>query len=326
MKFYGWFGLLLLIVSEYGLFRKIEPFSTWFYCFAWWSYILLADNLLLKLRGHSLMTGRRREFWGMLPLSVVIWLLFEAYNFSIQNWSYNTAPPQLWLRWFSYALAFATVLPAIFITADLVEPLFGRRADKTASQCEPCASALHSNPSPIFIALGLAMSAAPLIWPRYFFPAVWLGPIFLLDPLLEKAGIRSLSMSVASGDRRRVWSLMLGGLVCGLMWEFWNFWAFSKWTYTVPFFGKWKVFEMPVLGFGGFPPFALECWILYHGIRAVPRRLGSFAARAAWWLCLGILAVLIFRGIDSHTMTRFTENVFHGAFQRSHWLCGSGQF
>ena len=54
MKIYGCFGLLLLIVSEYCLIHKIEPFFTWFYCFAWWSYILLADNLLLKLRGRSL--------------------------------------------------------------------------------------------------------------------------------------------------------------------------------------------------------------------------------------------------------------------------------
>jgi hypothetical protein len=35
MKTYGWFGLLLLIVSEYCLYRKIEPILTWFYCFAW---------------------------------------------------------------------------------------------------------------------------------------------------------------------------------------------------------------------------------------------------------------------------------------------------
>jgi hypothetical protein len=36
-----------------------------------------------------------------------------------------------------------------------------------------------------------------------------------------------------------------------------------------------KVFEMPILGFFGFPPFALECFALYHFLRAAPgiRRL-----------------------------------------------------
>jgi hypothetical protein len=220
MKAYGWCGLLLLITSEVCLLNKIEPFTTWFYCFAWWSYILLADNLLLKLRGRSLLTSRRREFWGMIPISVFVWLIFEAFNFTLRNWSYNVVPPQLWLRWLSYAVAFATVLPGIFITSDLVEPLFGRSSGTAASEREPIGPGRHPGPSVVFLALGLVLTVAPLIWPRYFFPAVWLGPIFLLDPLLEKAGIRSLSTSIFAGNRRRVWSLMLGGLLCGLMWEF----------------------------------------------------------------------------------------------------------
>ncbi len=306
MKIYGWFGLLLLIVSEFCLLHKIEPFYTWFYCFAWWSYILLADNLLLKLRGRSLLVHRRKELRSMLPLSVFIWLLFEAYNFVLHNWSYNIAPMQMWQRWLGYAVSFATVLPGIFITADIVETLWGRSNRLPASECETFASKPAAKPSFLFIAVGLALTLTPLIWPRYLFPAVWLGPIFLLDPLLEKVRIQSLSSNIFSGYRKRVWSLLLGGLLCGLMWEFWNFWAGSKWNYTVPFFNKWKVFEMPILGFLGFPPFALECWILYHLLRAVPLQLSSRAARIVWWICLGLVSILILRGIDHHTVVRFT--------------------
>jgi hypothetical protein len=310
MKSYGWFGLLLLITSAICLSQKIEPFTTWFYCFAWWSYILLADNLLLKLRGRSLLTDRRWEFWGMLPISVFIWLIFEAFNLILRNWSYNIVPAQLWLRWLSYGVAFATVLPGIFITSDLVELLFGRASGTPASEREPPGTGPRPGYLPVFLALGLALTAAPLIWPRYFFPAVWLGPIFLLDPLLEKAGIRSLSASVFAGDRRRFWSLMLGGLLCGFLWEFWNYWAGSKWAYSIPFLGQWKVFEMPILGFLGFPPFALECWILYHWIRAIPAHLNSPAARAAWWVALGLVSILILRGIDRHTAVRFADYGF----------------
>jgi hypothetical protein len=311
MKLYGWIGLLLLITSEYCLYRRIEPFTTWFYCFAWWSYILLADNLLLKLRGRSLLNNRRTEFWGMLPLSVFIWLLFEAYNFVIRNWSYNVAPPQIWQRWPGYALAFSTVLPGIFITSDLVEPLFGSRSGNPASECEILSSIPSTRPSALLVILGLLLSFAPLVWPQYFFAAVWLGPIFLLDPLLERVGIRSLSLGISSGDRRRIWSLMLGGLICGIIWEFWNFWAGSKWTYSVPFFGHIKIFEMPVLGFLGFPPFALECWIFYHLLKAIPRQMESSAARISWWISLGIVSITIIWGIDAHTVVRFAEQVFH---------------
>jgi len=308
MKLYGWFGLLLLIISEYCLFRKIEPVYSWFYCFAWWSYILIADSVLFKLRGRSLLTGRRPEFWSMLPISVFIWLLFEAYNFVINNWAYDAVPAQIWQRWPGYALSFATVLPGIFITSDLVELLFGTPSRPAASECEILSQKSSSRPSRLFIVLGLILTIAPLIWPRYLFAAIWLGPIFLLDPLLEKFGIKSLSLSIFSKDRRRVWSLMLGGLLCGLMWEFWNYWAGSKWIYTVPFFGKWKLFEMPILGFLGFVPFALECWILYQLLRAIPQYMHSSAARIAWWVGIGIVCLIIFYGIDHHTVIRFTEN------------------
>ena len=308
MKPYGWIGLLLLLVSEYCLVHKIEPFVTWFYCFAWWSYILMADNLLLKLRGRSLLVHRRSEFWPMLPLSVFIWLLFEAYNLVIQNWAYET-PASLWQRWSGYALAFATVLPGIFITSDLVELVLGRSPNPPASESEGLPAGTRSHSSLTLIALGVVLTIAPLVWPRYFFSAVWLGPIFLLDPFLEKMGIRSLSSSFFSKDRRRVWSLMLGGLLCGILWEFWNYWAGSKWLYTVPYFGRWKVFEMPVLGFLGFPPFALECWILYHLLRTMLQRMPSTAARIAWWCCLGIVCIIIFRAIDAHTVVRFAETV-----------------
>jgi len=311
MRLYGWFGLLLLLVSEYCLFRKIEPVHSWFYCFAWWSYILLADNLLLRLRGRSLLGSRGSGLWRMLPLSVLIWLLFEAYNLALRNWAYDGVPVEPWLRWPGYAVAFATVLPGIFITADLLEHfLFGNRCSAFASEAEESTAPPNTRRTLVFLMAGLCLSAAPLLWPRYFFPAVWLGPIFLLDPLLERMKLQSLAMQVAAGNRRRILSLLAAGMVCGLLWEFWNFWTPSRWVYDVPFVGKWKVFEMPVLGFLGFPPFALECWILYHILGQAYGRLGPATARAAFWCVVALLCALMFRAIDNHTVLRFVSG-FH---------------
>jgi hypothetical protein len=308
MRAYGWFGILLLVISEYCLFRKVEPFYSWFYCFAWWSYILLADNLLLRLRGRSLFVGRRNEAAGMLVLSVFLWLVFESYNLIIHNWAYDGVTPTLWLRWLGYTMAFATVLPGIFITSDLMEYwVFSRRDGPSASESEETVAGPCDATSPLFLLLGVFLSVAPLLWPRYFFATVWLGPIFLFDPLLERFRIRSLSLSISSGDRRRVWSLLLGGLACGLMWEFWNFWSASKWVYTVPFFGRWKVFEMPILGFLGFPPFALECWILYHLMCGGLRRARPPVLRAALWVIIGMFCLLIFYCIDRLTVLRFAD-------------------
>ncbi len=313
MKPYGWAGLLLLIVSEVFLYLRIEPFYSWFYCFAWWSYILLADNLLLSLTGTSLLTGRRRELAGMLPLSVFVWLLFEGYNLALKNWGYAGVPAETWLRWPGYGLAFATVLPGVFVTSDLVDRLFFGPGNGAASDAAPLAAQPRTAPRAALAWIGAFLSLAPLIWPRFFFPAVWIGPIFLLDPLLEKLGVESLSLGLASGQRRRAWSLLIGGFLCGLMWEFWNFWAASKWVYSVPFFGSWKVFEMPVLGFLGFPPFALECWILYHLLRAVMARCRTFPARVGLWGAILLFCVLMFHGIDKYTVVRFAGNPAEGS-------------
>ena len=40
-----------------------------------------------------------------------------------------------------------------------------------------------------------------------------------------------------------------------------------------PYLGDVKVFEMPVLGYLGFPPFALEYYAMYHALRGALGRL-----------------------------------------------------
>ena len=68
-------------------------------------------------------------------------------------------------------------------------------------------------------------------------------------------------------------NLVLSGFLCGMLWEFWNYWSRAKWHYTVPIMEHLKIFEMPVPGYLGFPAFALECFTMYVFLRA--GRLGS---------------------------------------------------
>ncbi len=146
----------------------------------------------------------------------------------------------------------------MFETAELFSlKLFKRRKPSGA----------NSFPKSVLIAvaiLGGILCAVPLIFPsRWWAPLVWLSFIFFLDPINALRGWPSVTNDMARGDWRRPWSLLLAGLVCGALWEFWNYWALSKWTYTVPYLGSVKIFEMPVLGYLGFPPFTVECWALY---------------------------------------------------------------
>jgi hypothetical protein len=101
---------------------------------------------------------------------------------------------------------------------------------------------------------------------RYMAAPVWLGFIFLLDPINARLGVERLT-------RERIINLAWSGLLCGVLWEFWNFWSRAKWHYTVPIMEDLKIFEMPVPGYLGFPAFAFECFTMYVFVRALAWRV-----------------------------------------------------
>jgi len=46
-------------------------------------------------------------------------------------------------------------------------------------------------------------------------------------------------------------------LFTGFWWEMWNYYSLPKWAYTIPYVDFWRIFEMPVLGYLGYPFFGL---------------------------------------------------------------------
>ena len=113
-----------------------------------------------------------------------------------------------------------------------------------------------------------------LAWPRYFFPFTWLALVFLLEPLARALRRPHLLEHWRTGDWRPAVSLALGALLCGFFWEMWNFWAHPKWVYRIPFVDFGRVFEMPILGYGGYFPFGLELYLLTYLL--VPPRWAVF--------------------------------------------------
>ena len=255
-KYHGFIGLAILVISEALMLAGVRPFTTWFYSLAWWSYIFLVDQAVYQLKGNSLWVSRRREFLLLIPTSVVTWMIFDGLNVYLQNWHYVGIVEEEWLRWPGYFIAYATVLPGLFETTELLDALGLFRRNRIRPIPRSRAWYLP------FTMIGVFSLYAPIFWPRYFFPLVWGGFIFLIEPVLHARGGRSLMREWEAGSLRTFYLLLTAGLICGGLWEFWNFWAESKWVYTVPFVDWLKVFEMPILGFGGFPPFAVECYVM----------------------------------------------------------------
>ena len=267
IPFYGWFGLLTILVSQACMLARIEPFYHWHTPIAWTGYVLLADGVVWTRRGNSWLRNNAAELFFAACVSVPLWVIFEIYNkYSIHNWYYIGLPDLLLLRYFGYVWSFATILPAIFETGDLVSSLRDRRAPP--DRLDPPAPRRLGVVAWLAVAAGAVMLGVPVfVHSAYLAAPVWLGFILMIDPLNARAGDESILGDWYEGHTGRLVNLLVAGLICGLLWEFWNYWGGAKWLYNVPILPDVKIFEMPILGFGGFPPFAVECFAMYVAIR-----------------------------------------------------------
>ena len=267
-----------MLGSEAAALLRIEPFWSWNTPIAWTGFILFADAVVFRARGDSWMRSAPAEFIALSIASVPLWLVFEFYNLYLVNWSYVGLPEHFWLRMFGYAWSFGTIWPAIFEGAELVA-VWRAKARPETRPARPAAPARPALPAPpalpalLPMGVGALMLACPfLVAPEtapYLAAPVWLGFIFLLDPINARLGGESLVGDFARERFDRLVNLAASGLLCGVLWEFWNYWSRAKWHYTVPIMERFKVFEMPLPGFLGFPAFALECFTMYVFMRSV---------------------------------------------------------
>ena len=262
-------GIVGLPVSHYWLVAKVEPFYSSIYCFLWWSYIFAVDLAVYRLRGTSLLRDRPKEFLFLTAWSVPLWMLFEAVNLHIQNWYYVMAPWSFSLGLVYLFLAFGTVLPAVFETMELVGGLIEKLSPSGRIAGRPFTINLSN--VRVQFGIGVLMLILLLVFPEDCFCLAWGFAFFLTEPICfwqrrtetNQVG-RSLLGQLAAGDNTRLVALLVSGLICGALWEAWNIAARTKWIYSVPYFDELKLGEMPVLGFLGFPPFALECYALVN--------------------------------------------------------------
>lgn len=269
-KGYGWAGIGLILIAELALLLQsnyplARTISVWATPICWWGYILLVDAIIFRLKGESLISTRRNEFFLLLPLSVGFWLIFEAYNLHLQNWEYHGLPENAVIRCLGLALSFATIMPGLFLTAELLKTLKIFKGLRLPP--------LRITNRIIYggVILGFIFLIVPLMvsqhYALYLFALVWTGFIMVLDPIVYSSGGESLLRDLEKGFLERILCLFAAGYLCGFLWEFWNYWAAAKWVYLVPFTPTVKIFEMPIAGFFGFGPLAWEYFIMYNFVR-----------------------------------------------------------
>lgn len=268
---WGWIGLAMLFFFELSLAFRVAWVGTFFTPLCWTAYLLLIDAAVSKVKGSSRLSDSPREFFLLALASIPLWMIFEAYNLRMQNWTYVGLPTDVILRNIGYAWSFATIWPAVFETADFL------RALGFFSQPVRPHQPFSRSDRTVMIVAGALFLTVPIIVPthigQYLFALVWIGFVLLLDSLNYAWGGHSLLRDWEKGDVSIFWNFMVAGIVCGVLWEFWNYWAAARWVYIFPILQGWKIFEMPLPGFFGFPAFAVECFVMYESVKVLSARL-----------------------------------------------------
>ena len=197
-------------------------------------------------------------------VSVPLWWWFELVNVRTENWRYINpfSPGPFWYALLS-SVAFATVVPAVTSATALV---------RRFHPGDPALSGATKSFALREIGAAVLLQALVFAFPRQMYPFVWIAPFLLFDGIGVFLSGRSLGANLVRGKWAEPLLIASAGLLCGVLWEFWNYRAVPSWEYSVPLLGFWKVFEMPLLGYLGYVPFAWSIVRLVDVLDALWRR------------------------------------------------------
>ncbi|MEX1349429.1 MAG: hypothetical protein AB1Z31_17030 [Desulfobacterales bacterium] len=260
---WGWTGVIvgssawILAWTRFSWFIPYQPHT---FSPLWFSYIVVVNALCVRQTGHCLMTDRPGFFLLLFPVSAVFWWFFEFLNRFVQNWYYTGAEFSPWAYFWYATLPFTTVLPAVLSTkqwlqsANWIKHCFG---DMSPIRFR------HPRKAAVCILLLSAAGLAGIgVGPNFLFPLLWISPLLILASLQTLMKERHIFSVIAAGDWHGAVAAALAALVCGFFWEMWNYFSLAKWTYSVPLVHRFLIFEMPLLGYGGYLPFGLECMVI----------------------------------------------------------------
>lgn len=257
---HGWIGLGLITIFWPVNWLLDGTRTHWSFFPLWLGFCLMIDALVLLRRGTSLLTRSWGKYLGLFLLSAPVWWLFEVINWRLNNWHYigkELFSPLEYGFWAT--LSFSTVIPAVFGSAELIGSFKFIQSPKRGPIIRP-----DKSTALFFFTCGWIMFSMMIIWPQHFFPFLWISLYFILEPVNIWFGNRNLANWTKKGDWRLVIALWLGVLLTAFFWEMWNYFSYPKWIYTVPWGQFMHIFEMPLLGYGGYLPFALELFAIYH--------------------------------------------------------------
>lgn len=247
-------GALMCGVFWYFAWSRLGFVSRYAFFPLWLGYIVLINGINEVVFADSLLRRAGTGFVWLFVLSVPFWWFFEYLNEIVKSWNYIFPSPISPLQYaIELSIDFSTVVPAVLSTAFLFY-LTLKAAGFRVLQMNRTVIIGSAGQA---LGLGIVCLMLVILLPRQAFPLEWIAPFLIVDPLARFAGYPSLLNEFSRGRWSLIISIMASTLFTGFWWECWNFYFMPKWVYTVPYVGFWKLFEMPALGYIGYPFFGL---------------------------------------------------------------------
>jgi hypothetical protein len=271
---WGWcavaFGGMVWFLA-WTRFAWFEPLQAFTFSPIWLAFIVVVNALTFRRTGHCVMLDRPGFFALLFPVSALFWWFFEYLNRFVQNWVYEGVAAFSAFDYVLFAtLPFATVLPAVSAVAALLKtyPRITAGLDQFV--------VLHTHRPKMWAAGILVFSAIGLtcigIFSDYLYPLLWVSPLLLIICIQVLRGEKTILAPLGEGNWQEIFRWALAALICGFFWEMWNMWSLARWVYNVPLVGRFRIFEMPILGYAGYLPFGLQCAVITMATDRICRR------------------------------------------------------
>ena len=260
---WGWGGVVLLVAAwivTWSRFEWFRPYQVMLSYFPVWMGYIVTVNALVKWRsGRCPMTDHPFVYALTFPASSLFWWFFEYLNRFVWNWYYLGIADLSAFEYTVYAtLCFASVLPAVYATAELLGTFsFFDDGHYDGMSWRPD---VRSRGARLFLLLLSALGLTGIVFfPEYSYMLLWISPLMVFVLVQVLLGERCILDGLKRGSWGLVFRFSVAALVCGACWETWNYYALAKWVYAVPWVHRWQIWEMPVIGFAGYLPFGVEC-------------------------------------------------------------------
>lgn len=283
-----WVGLVLWLVPLTVLWGKFSG-PAWLINGAvvpmFWGFALFLDGIVFRRTGGRSIVGTRpRELLAMGLASSGGWMIFEWLNFFVDdNWLYPHGDLLSDDEFLLYALVGSSGLMVMsFEWYSLFNSWEGFR-NRYANG--PKVKVGRARLIALVVVAYVLLFLTPY-FPNYSFGVLWSAPLVVLAATLALLDIWSPFRLIREGNWTPVLFLALTYFVQGVLCECWNYFSAEHladgtvitvnpdyWVYSIPYVSVLHVFEMPLLGLGGYLPFGIYCgiwWIVFAFLFNIP--------------------------------------------------------